>query len=391
MTTAASPVTAAGPGVEQKVPDPVVLTQQLVRISSPSGSAGQTEVLEVAASLLRGAGFKLRTDSHEPPRYLLALTPAVGPRVLFVCHVDTVPVERPEQWHSPVTAGVIEDGRLFGRGASDMKSGLAAALVAVLESGADGPGCAVLLTTDEEVGCLGAAAAADELTDLDVRAVIVPESTENELFLGHRGALWLRVSAHGRAAHGGSPQLGENALLMLAAALLDISEHGPWPGVVSELGETTVNVATMQAGSAINMVPETATATMDIRTTRPEQAVAIRQWLAERHPGLTGETELELSPVLTDARDPWITSLPAGLAAGTAVPYFTDGAELIRVLPGVPFVIWGPGQASQAHSRDESVPVTNIVQAVDLYRTALRDWPVHAPPRPTTQKPEGTR
>lgn len=373
--------------VERTLPDPVALTQQLVRISSPSGSAGQTEVLEVAANLLREAEFELRTDSHEPPRYLLALTPAPGPRVLFVCHVDTVPVGRPEQWRNPATSGVIENGRLFGRGASDMKSGLAAALVAVLESGADGPGCAVLLTTDEEVGCLGAAAAADELTDLDVRAVIVPESTDNKVFLGHRGALWLRMSAHGRAAHGGSPQLGDNALLTLAGALLDISENGPWSGAASELGEITVNVATMQAGSAINIVPETATATMDIRTTRPEQAAAMRKWLANRHPGLIVETELELSPVLTKARDPWITSLPAGSAVGVAVSYFTDAAAMIRVLPTVPFVIWGPGQASQAHSRDESVPVARIVQAADLYRTALRDWPLHTPPRATAQKP----
>jgi succinyl-diaminopimelate desuccinylase len=361
--------------------DPVALTQQLVRIDSPSGSAGQSEVFDVAARLLGDAGFELRTDSHQPPRYLLALSPVAGARLLFACHVDTVPVERPEQWRGPVTSGVIEDGRLFGRGASDMKSGLAAALVALVESGADGPGCAFLLTTDEEIGCLGAAAAAEELRSLDVRAVIVPESTENDVYLGHRGALWLRVTAHGRAAHGGTPHLGDNALLMLAGALLDISENGPWPGSPTELGATTVNVATMRAGSAINIVPETATATMDIRTTSPEEADSIRYWLAERHPGLTVETELELSPVLTDSADPWITSLPAGLAAGAAVPYFTDAAELIRVLPSVPFVIWGPGQASQAHSRDESVAVSHIEQAAELYRRTLQDWPLQAPER----------
>lgn len=281
---------------------------------------------------------------------------------------------------------MIENGKLFGRGASDMKSGLAAALVAVFESGADGPGCALLLTTDEEIGCLGAAAAADGLTDLDVRAVIVPESTDNKIVVGHRGALWLRLSAHGRAAHGGSPQLGDNALLMLAAALLDIAANGPWPGEASELGEVTVNVATMQAGSAINIVPETATATVDVRTTKPEQAAAIRKWLANRHPGLMVKTELELSPVLTRAGDPWITSLLADSTIGAAVSYFTDAAALLRVLPAVPFVIWGPGQASQAHSRDESVPVTHIVQAADLYRTALRDWPLHPPLRTAEQK-----
>ncbi len=369
----------------------MVLTQQLVQISSPSGSAGQVEVLQVAANLLRGAGFRLTEDSHSPPRYLLATTPAAGPRVLFACHVDTVPADRPEQWRGPVTSGVIEDGRLHGRGASDMKGGLAAALVAVLESGADGPGCAILLTTDEEIGCLGAAAAADLLPDLDVRAVIVPESTENEICLGHRGALWLRVNAQGRAAHGGSPQLGDNALLALAAALLDIAKHGPWPGVPTELGQITVNVATMQAGSAINIVPETATAMLDIRTTRPEQALAIRQWLAERHPGLTVETELELSPVLTEGRHSWVSSLPARMAVGTAVPYFTDAAEIVRVLPAVPFAIWGPGQSSQAHSRDESVPLTHILQATDLYAMALRDWPCNAPPHSGAQTPEGTR
>jgi succinyl-diaminopimelate desuccinylase len=363
------------------LPDPVELTQHLVQLESTSRGSGQVQVLDAAQRLLRGGGFAITRDDERPPRYLLASSPADGPRLVFVCHVDTVPVDEPDAWSFHPTSGHIADGRLYGRGASDMKSGLAAALVAVLAEGANGADaapCAILLTTDEEVGCLGAAAAADRLAGLDIGAIVVPESTDNAIALGHRGTSWLRLTARGRAAHAGTPELGHNALLCLARALLDLSDAGPWWGQRTDIGATTVNIATMHAGTAPNIVPEAAEAVIDVRPAAPLAPAEIAQWLAQRHPDVTLTVDTDLPPIATAADDSWLRSLPAPRATSPAVPYFTDAAALTAVWPAAPVAIWGPGQAELAHCRDESVSVQRVREAVELYRSALRDWGARA-------------
>jgi succinyl-diaminopimelate desuccinylase len=356
-------------------PDPIELTRELVQVESTSGSAGEARIFEIVDGLLRAAGFEVTVDAALPPRFLFARTRRSGPQLLFVCHVDTVPVDNVTAWQHAPTSGDIEGGRLYGRGASDMKSGVAAAVVALLRAGPDGPPAAVLLTTGEEVGCLGAAAAAGKIADQPVGALIVPESTDNRIALGHRGTSWLRLSVQGQAAHAGTPQLGRNALLPLAAALVDLADHGPWWGERAAIGATTVNVATMAAGSAPNIVPERATAVVDVRPARPGVVQEVVKWLAERHESIDAALDIDLPPVSTSPDNPWVRSLPAELAEPTSVGYFTDAAELQKVFASAPVVIWGPGQAELAHKRDESVAVDRIAEAVTLYTRALTDWP----------------
>ena len=354
--------------------DPVELTQRLVQIDSTSRGPGQQQVFDAIGDLLGDAGFTLENDATRPARYLLASTRSAGPRLLFVCHVDTVPVDSPGEWTFPAHSGHISDGRLHGRGASDMKSGLAAALAALVRAGPDGRPAAILLTADEEVGCLGARAAAAALRDHDIGAIVVPESTDNTIALGHRGTSWVRLSVRGRAAHAGTPQLGSNALLPLAAALLDLERNGPWWGQRTAIGTTTLNVATMRAGTAPNIVPETAQAVLDVRPVSSDLVAEIAAWLADRHPKVRLDVELDLPPIASAGDDPWIRSLPAPAADNPAVPYFTDAAELIKAWPGAPVAIWGPGQAQLAHCRDESVPVENIRHAAEGYLQALGGW-----------------
>src|SRR5690606_8154366 len=114
-------------------------------------------------------------------------------------------------------AGRIEDGRLYGRGACDMKSGVAALVTAALNSPVpldEAPGVVLVLTAAEETGCRGAAAMVREGMDLGkAGAIVVAEPTGNQPLLGHKGALWLRLCLSGKAAHGSMPERGDNALL----------------------------------------------------------------------------------------------------------------------------------------------------------------------------------
>ena len=356
--------------------DPVELTSNLVRLASVSLSTGQQDVFDLVAAEMGAAGFDITEDAAIPRRYLLTTSPHPGPVLLFACHADTVPGGNTKQWTRHPFSGEVDDERIHGRGASDMKGGLAAAVTA-LATAAAYPGsvsCGLLLTADEEIGCLGAAAAvaAGALANVPLGAVIIPESTANEIRLGHRGALWLSLTAHGQAAHGSMPELGRNALLTLARALTDIDARLPRPGS-DHLGTTSVNVATMSAGQATNIVPDLASASIDIRYVESGQPDSIRAWLAREHPGIVLTTNRQLSPILADGDDPWIRTLPARLT-GHPAPYFTDASALLPALAGTPLVIWGPGQPERAHAINEYVEARNVRRAAHLYGQVLDAW-----------------
>jgi succinyl-diaminopimelate desuccinylase len=297
--------------------------------------------------------------------------------LLFACHADTVPVGDGAQWARDPLGGDLVRGRITGRGASDMKGGLAAAVTALKTAAAGNVSCGLLLTADEEIGCLGARAAVQALKAESIGAVIIPESTGNDVRLGHRGALWLRLTARGRAAHGSTPELGRNALLDLAAALTDLDARLPRRHR-EELGTTTVNIATMTAGTSVNIVPDRAEATVDVRYVDGDEPTAIGGWLAAEHPRIGVSVLRRLRPVLSPSDDPWIRALPAELSACPA-PYFTDAAELVAVLARRPVVIWGPGQPELAHAVDESVGVEDVQRAAGMYGRVLTAWPGPVP------------
>ena len=355
-------------------PDAVALTRSLVRIPSTSSSAGQQDIFDLVGAQLAAAGLTIRADPAAPRRYLLAYTRQAAPLLLFVCHVDTVPAGDTARWtHHPLSGEVVSQ-RIIGRGASDMKGGLAAAVTALLNTVRGDVSCGLLLTADEEIGCAGARAAAGALSALPVGAVIIPESTANDVLLAHRGALWLRLTARGLAAHGGTPERGRNALLELAAALVDIDTRLP-RRYHRELGTSTVNAGTMNAGTTINIVPDLADASLDIRYVEADEPDAVHAWLAAEHPGIEVAVQQQLPPVLSRADDPWIRTLPTVPAAHPVAPYFTDASALGEALPGRPIVIWGPGGPEQAHAVNESVDTRSVRRAVELYGQALSAWP----------------
>jgi succinyl-diaminopimelate desuccinylase len=298
--------------------------------------------------------------------------------LLFACHADTVPFGDPTTWTHDPLSGAITDGRLFGRGSSDMKGGLAAALTAVIGAAGQGIPCAILITADEEIGCLGARAAVTALSGLDIGAVVIPESTDNDVLLGHRGALWIRLTARGTAAHSSTPHLGRSALLPLAACVLDVDTRLPRRNHPM-LGETSVNIGTMTAGTATNIVPDHATATLDIRFPHPDDPATALDWIARAHPLIDATVETRLPAVLTSPDDPWVQSLPAACAAQPTCAYFTDAAILTRALPTVPIIIWGPGDPTQPHTGNESVHTARITEACSLYHHTLMNWPPSRP------------
>ena len=369
--------------------DAVELTRDLLRFDTINPPGDEEACATHLARVLETAGFDVRPHEFAPRR--TSLVARIGgradrPPMCWTGHIDTVPLGG-APWTRDPFSGETAGGRLYGRGSSDMKSGVAALVAAAVELAprlAGSPGLELVITAGEEVGCEGAAYLAGLTGALGrAGAIVVAEPTGNLPMVGHKGALWLRISATGVTAHGSMPERGVNAIYKIARAVskLERFSFGVAPHPV--LGSPTLNVGTITGGLNVNSVPDAASINVDIRTI-PEQK---NSELTERIADYLGD-EVTVAPaainaqgVWTEPEDPWmreVFQLTAPLHGGTvpvrAAPYFTDASALNTAYGGPPTVILGPGELEMAHKTDEYCVEEKIRQAVALYTELARRW-----------------
>lgn len=358
----------------------LALARRLVRVDTRGG--GERPAADLVADVLDDAGFDVRVDEALPGRAnVIACFGPEMPRtpVTFTGHLDTVPAEE-SGWSFDPLSGEVRDGRLLGRGASDMKAGVACQVEAAVRAVRERPGTTALqlvFTFGEETGCDGAALIDPaSLTPTDL--LVVAEPTSNRIVLGHKGALWLKVTAHGISAHGSRPELGRNAIATLADAATRIHGHRAWP--VSEThGPATVNVGTFHAGVQPNLVPDHAEMRLDIRTVPgfgSDEAVAEIARLCGDDIDLEDiERLLDLPGVVTDPAD--VAAVVDLLAPGSSArppeyaTYFTDASVLTGRLGGPAVVVFGPGDPAQAHVTDETCSVAAIAESTTALHRLL--------------------
>jgi succinyl-diaminopimelate desuccinylase len=347
------------------------LLERLIAIDTTSGTAGEVEGFEFVASWWRekcpSASVSIDYDGDRPTA-LLVTSSSDRPLLLFASHIDVVPVAA--SWESPPFTATHVEGRIVGRGSSDMKSGLAASMVATLPLIAAGSAVAFGLTTGEEIGCLGAPGLARLLADRTVGAVVIPESTENRVVCGHRGATWVTVETAGVAAHGSTPERGTNAIVAMAALLLRLDELSlefhPF------LGRESVSIGTIAGGSAPNIVADHCEISIDLRVV--DRSNSLVAWWEAQPEVARVRIDLELDAVWTSPDDAFVTGLAAPVASAPA-SYFTDASVLRRALgSSVPIVIWGPGDPHGVHAANESVAIDAVHEAVELYSSSARRW-----------------
>src|SRR3954469_6165576 len=354
--------------------DVVALLRELVGRTTVSGDAGpQRDALGLVTEVLREGAPHLEVttgaDPDQPWPLLRTPTDPGRPQIGRACPVDAVPVPDAGSWQRDPFGADLENGRVWGRGASDMKAGVAAAAAALAAADPQIP-VALLLTSDEEIGSKGAAAAAVALAAQPVGAVIVPEATGNQVVLGHRGALWLAVRTAGRAAHGSTPERGHNAVLDLVALLGRAGGQLPLR-TDSFLGTETWNPGVVAGGTVPNVVPDRAEALVDMRTVT--DAGDLLAWWRAQPEVAEVDVRVDLPPVGTPADDPWVAGLPAAVLPGPAT-YFTDASVLAPAVRGAPIVVWGPGTPAVMHARDEYVELAELEQAVAAFGPVLARW-----------------
>lgn len=354
-------------------PTALELAQQLVRLDT--AGAREEQAIAVVSGILGDAGFELTPVPWRPGRPNLVARWRGGGPVTLAAHLDTVPFDA-ATWTVDPLGGEVVDGRLYGRGSSDMKAGAAAMVRAAMDAVADDAApFTMVFTSAEETGCWGArAVAASGLLDPSP-VLIVGEATGNDVFFGHKGATWLELAVSGRSAHGSRPELGDSAVQRLVNAIVAVREL-PAAAPHPVLGALTTNVGTIEGGQQTNLVPDRATLTIDVRTVPGRDAAAIASLLASTSGGEVREI-LDVPSVWTDpgsATSRRITAVASRITGrqspAAAVAYFTDGAVLAD--PAAPAVyIIGPGDLDQPHTSDEWCAVDRIDQATEIYRALL--------------------
>jgi len=368
------------------VPDPVELTRTLLRFDTVNPRSPERPCALHLAGLLERGGFAVTLHEFAPGRTSLVARTGSGsrPPICFAGHIDTVPLGA-APWSRDPFGGEIEGGRLYGRGSSDMKSGVAAFVCAVLEVACLSPGAdlTLVVVAGEETGCEGSAHLARTAGALGpAGALVVGEPTGNAPLVGHKGALWLRARTRGVTAHGSMPERGVNAIYKAARAVARLEAYHFEVPPDPLLGSPTLNVGTIAGGLNVNSVPDEAVIGIDVRTIPAQRNEAVRADLGR----LLG-SEVELSTIVdveslrTDAGHAWVKEV-FDLAAARlgerseprAAPYFTDASLLTPAFGNVPTVILGPGELPLAHQTDEYCLVRRIEEAAGLYGELARRW-----------------
>ncbi|MFV0335313.1 MAG: M20 family metallopeptidase [Tropicimonas sp.] len=354
--------------------DVVELTRALVAFDTINPPGQELEAMRHCAGLAGSIGFTCRLVDHGEGRASLIATRGASGGLCFSGHLDTVPLGR-ARWTRPPHEGRIEGDRLYGRGSSDMKGGVAAFLTAAARSRQD---ATLLLAAGEETGCDGARWLAEAGELPRASAIVVGESTDNQPLAGHKGALWLRLSTEGRTAHGATPELGVNAIAAMAGTLTRLCAFDP--GFSHPLmGRATCNIGTIRAGINANSVPDLCEVTADLRSVEGISHETLTEALrALCDDGVAITTLLDLPSVWTDPQEPWFAAAAAIARRITGqapdlpcATYFTDASVLAPAMGNPPVMILGPGSVDQPHSTDEHVRLSRLHEAVEIYAALL--------------------
>ena len=367
------------------------LLRELVAINSvnpslESGAMGESVIAEAIAAELRTIGLDVEVDEIEPgrPNVVGVLEGRSLGRSLMLCgHTDTVGVEGMRSPFVPIE----KDGRLYGRGAQDMKGGLAAMIGAarnLVESGGLDTGRLIVATVvDEEHSSLGAEAM---VTRWHADAAVVTEPTELSIAVGHRGFVWIEIETRGIAAHGSRPKDGRDAIVRMGRVLSKLEEldknlqvRPPHP----LMGTASLHASRIVGGREPSVYPDRCVLELERRTLKGESEELVLQEIRDILAALLEEdNEFEGSARLIFARPPYEIDpnheLPKALAqvlrgrwpvSVTGTSFWTDAAVLKKA--GIPCVLFGPGGAG-LHSIEEYVNLADVLTCRDTLSDLAR-------------------
>jgi len=355
----------------------------------PTAGQGEDAIARYMTARLEAAGCEVLIEDVAPgrPNVFGRIPGGDGPALMLAGHTDTVGVEG----YDAAFEARLADGNVYGRGACDMKAGLAAFLEVadvVNEQGLALPGDVVVAgLADEEHRMAGSVVAGRTGPWCD--GVIVGEPTSLAVAPCHRGEIGMQIIVHGKAAHSSRPGLGINAISHMAEIIGRLDRYpeilaAADPHPLAGLGSYSPGV--VSGGTVVSIVPDRCVLDIDRRILPGENAYTVRAELAELLADLDPAITYEVigptwdNPPLDTPADARVVRVVeaahksvSGVAAPmVAVPYCTDAPNLDR-----PAVIYGPGSIDVAHSTNEQVPVDEVVMATAVYLEAAMRFGAH--------------
>ena len=368
-------------------PDAVSLTKSLLGFDTVNPPGRERDCARSIGAMLQDSGFQVEYYEYADSRTSVVARAGGSAAKAPLCltgHIDVVPLGS-RKWSKDPFRGETDGDRLYGRGSSDMKAGIAAILLAAVNSKKlfpGTPGVVLVLTAAEEGGCIGSQHLARTQLLGKAGAMIVGEPTSNYPYVGHKGSLKFHARFRGISAHGSMPELGENAIYKASKAALKLESFDFAVSPHPVMGKPTVNVGTFEGGQGVNMVPDVASIGVDIRTVAGmDHSLVLNNIKKLLGSDVEVDVFSDMNAVWTEPQHEWVQRVfeISGKHLGArpqprAQTYNTDAGNLLKVYKGVPAVVLGPGEAAQAHQTDEYCSMERIRQSVAIYEDLIRDW-----------------
>ncbi|EKN70982.1 acetylornithine deacetylase or succinyl-diaminopimelate desuccinylase [Neobacillus bataviensis LMG 21833] len=369
--------------------------QSLIQVNSVNQPGNEKRVAEVIKTYLASSNLHVELDDLGNNRANIFVTyPNVASDekyLVYSGHLDTVPTGKVEWEHDPFSGKVVGN-KVYGRGTTDMKGGVAAMILALkyLEhAGVKLKGKVQFVgTAGEEVDGYGAKKVVEKGQIDKATALVISEPSENQLFTAHKGCLWLEITTNGKTAHGSMPDQGINAILTMNEFINTLQTYQFDYTPHTLLGHPTINIGTIEGGVKTNVVPDQCKLTLDIRTipgqdkdkilkdienmiqessVRSQSTYQIKVINSMESVG-TNESDDFVKLAVNTAKNHFNTELiPSG------VNYYTDASVYCPHLQ-IPTIIVGPGNPKLAHQPDEYIEIDKFIESIRYFMALAIDY-----------------
>lgn len=395
----------------------IKLCSDLVSINSENPPGKMEEITEFICSYLEQnhIEYKILRPSPDTPNIIATLGADNGKMLLLNGHSDVVPVGDREKWDFDPFSGKVENGKILGRGTSDMKAGLASilfamALISKNDISLDGKAVLTVVPDEEVSGSMGTEWLMDnDIVTGDACIVAEPSGFDN-IEIGQKGSVWVKVRAQGKSAHGSlAPYVGDNAIEKIIKiteelkTLRGVTAEYPQeiadvvqkskeiarnelqtPGVENIIDHITVNIGRISGGIKTNMVPDYAEAEIDIRLPVGIKAGIVEKKIKEaieKHSltGISYECDWKAEANYTDAKSEIVEALAQnagqilGLDVTRTYQWASSDARYFRQ-KGIPTLQYGPSNTEGIHSYNETVDVKDLIDSAKIYVGTFIDY-----------------